>query len=190
MINSWKIRKSFKASTNLQLTLEKKANPEAPGMLSRSLVNDHEKEENRTKEIESIIAITNNIGIKDLQISWLEKDTWKDTRYQELHKAIRIRFKHLKINYGRWRNPHKLYALFFPYSIRPELLMALEQPFCRRRFGCIKEPNICVKKCRQKINELHDRHNGENNLRCRKYAPSICRMADIMEFNTNTAIEG
>ena len=77
-------------------------------------MNDPGKEENGTIDFGTISAITSEIGIKDLQISWLEEEARKDIQYKELHEAVMTDYENLETNYGMWRKlPKYLYVRDF-----------------------------------------------------------------------------
>ena len=65
-----KIKQELQSKYVFTVDYRKGANHVVPDALSRSPVNDPGKEENGMIEFGKVSAITSDIGIKDLQISW------------------------------------------------------------------------------------------------------------------------
>lgn len=75
--------------------------------ISRSPINDPAIEESESLEHRNIPAIDSNIGIKYLQLRWLEEEDRNITLNKKLHRAIMTGFQNFKTNYGTWRKSSK-----------------------------------------------------------------------------------
>ena len=149
-----KIKQELQSKYVFTVDYRKGANHVVPDALSRSPVNDPSKEDNGIIEFGTISAITGDIGIKDLQISWLEDEARKDIRYRELHDAVMTGFEKFKTSYGIWtKTPKYLYVRDFkPHwqnlSTEGDLVI-------------LKNRIFVPEECRRKIlNELHKGHQG------------------------------
>ncbi len=95
-----KIKQELQSKYVFTVDYRKGATHVVPDGLSRRPVNDPGNEENGMIEFGTISAITSDVGIKDLQISWLEEEARKDTRFKELHEAVMTGFENFKTSYG------------------------------------------------------------------------------------------
>ena len=97
-----KIKQELQSKYVFTVEYRKGVNHGVPDALSRSPVNDPEKDGCDEVKFGQIAAITDTSGIKNLSLSKLEEEAKKDGKYKILHDAVLSGFDQYKQKYGTW----------------------------------------------------------------------------------------
>ena len=97
-----KIKQELQSKYIFNVEYRKGSSHGVPDALSRSPVNDPNKEDDMENSFVQIAAVTSSMGIKDINITELEENAQSDEKYKKLYEAILSGFEEYKTRYGSW----------------------------------------------------------------------------------------
>ena len=102
-----KIKQELQSKYVFTVDCRKGSNHRVPDALSRNPAKDPEKDGNDGIKFRTIAAISNTMGIIDLNIDEMQQEARIDTIYKAFHDAVMTGFENFRSNYGARTKHHK-----------------------------------------------------------------------------------